>query len=252
MVIGRRPLGGDGDLDRRRPSRLGLHGLGRLHVARRQRRRVVSRRAAASSSEAQPPRQLPGPQARRAPQREEDDAALLAVDRADAPRRAPLAAPRPLRLQARRAAQAGRRRRRPPERAGARLDGGTADVLHGDRGVGVDGDGQLGGRVNLANAGVDVGICTDMGTRLPLPPPFTAAAARPLFAGVVWLSHGLAAAIHRSAQLHPQLGLPVSMNIGGGEARADEGFLLLHCSQKPYKVQKKEKRSKKQAIGCTP
>lgn len=132
------------------------------------------------------------------------------------------------------------------------LDGGTADVLHGDRGVGVDGDGQLGGRVNLANAGVDVGICTDMGTRLPLPPPFTAAAARPLFAGVVWLSHGLAAAIHRSAQLHPQLGLPVSMNIGGGEARADEGFLLLHCSQKPYKVQKKEKTSKKQAIGCTP
>jgi hypothetical protein len=53
--------------------------------------------------------------------------------------------------------------------------------------------------------------------------------------GAVWHSHGLAAAVHRSDQLQPQLGQPGSMYIGGcgcvGVARPEEeeaGFLFLH------------------------
>jgi hypothetical protein len=62
------------------------------------------------------------------------------------------------------------------------------------------------------------------------PGPVLFAVARTLPSGaVVWLSHGLAAAIQHSVQVHPQLGLPGSMNIGGGAARAEEGFLLVRC-----------------------
>jgi hypothetical protein len=62
------------------------------------------------------------------------------------------------------------------------------------------------------------------------PGPMLSAVARALPSGaVVWLSHGLAAAIQRSVQVHPQLGLPGSMNIGGGAALAEEGFLFVHC-----------------------
>jgi hypothetical protein len=73
-------------------------------------------------------------------------------------------------------------------------------------------------------------------------PALFAGAARSLTSGgAVWLSHGLDAAIQRSAQLHPQLGQPGSMNVGGCDSvgvtlpRPDEdeeeGLLFLHCNR---------------------
>lgn len=108
------------------------------------------------------------------------------------------------------------------------------------RGGGVDGDDsddddddQFGGRNGLPfGVVVAVGIWTDTATRgsrvLAL-----LDAARPVSGGgMVWFSHGLVAAIQRSAQHQPQFGLPGSMYMGAGPcaARAEEVFLFLHCT----------------------